>query len=87
MSAYESAVVYVPQRQISLQDGRSSPLKEAEEGEDEDEEPRDPQDASVDIVETLQRDLDSETEKACSTLRAILNANIGACYVKLVSQG
>jgi hypothetical protein len=30
--------------------------------------------------------VENESEKECARLRAVLNANIGACHVKLVSQ-
>lgn len=78
----------MPQRQNSLQDGLSpsEDAKETEEGKDADEPPRDPQVMSADLAETPRSDFNTETEEACTTLRAILNANIGACYVKLVSQ-
>ncbi len=43
-------------------------------------------DPVVDDLTKPQREyLDPETEKACETLRSVLNANIGACHVKLVS--
>ncbi|KXN89846.1 Tetratricopeptide repeat protein 1, partial [Leucoagaricus sp. SymC.cos] len=83
LSAYESAIAYVPQKQISLEDKRSDPPQELGDARERDVEgdtefPRDPP-----AADGSEDDLDPETEKACAKLRAILNANIGACYVRL----
>ncbi|KAJ3564376.1 hypothetical protein NP233_g8333 [Leucocoprinus birnbaumii] len=91
LSAYESAIAFVPQGQIALQDERSSPPPDTSEEVRETEaeaiiegEPiLDPQPLNVELTEELQEKLDPEIERTCTTLRAILNANIGACHVKL----
>lgn len=76
----------MPQRQISLEDKRSdSPEVPVEPHEVEVEEGEPPLTSTQEPTDVLQEKLEPETEKACTTLRAILNANIGACHVKLVS--
>ncbi|KAF7784479.1 hypothetical protein Agabi119p4_644 [Agaricus bisporus var. burnettii] len=78
LSAYESALVFLPKSTVTLDDNRSheSPPRT----EEEDEPTRHTEDPTP---KSTQENIDPEMEKKCANLRSILNANIGACYVKL----
>ena len=45
--------------------------------------PKDVEEPGIEIVSPAS--VENGSEKECARLRAILNANIGACHVKLVS--
>jgi hypothetical protein len=70
----------MPKAAITLDDTRSQ-----EPSQTEDDEPIQP--ATDSTPESTPENLDPETEKRCASLRSILNANVGACYVQLVSFG
>lgn len=82
LSAYESAIVFLPKRKIALGDARSDKSSEQNE---EGEPSQDTEVSASGLAESAEEVFDTETEKTCTTLRSILNANIGACHVKLVS--
>ena len=44
----------------------------------------DPEEPAIEIVSPASTE--NGSDKECARLRAVLNANIGACHVKLVSQ-
>ena len=46
--------------------------------------PKDAEEPGIEIVSPTS--VESGSDKECARLRAVLNANIGACHVKLVSQ-
>ncbi|KAF9454886.1 TPR-like protein [Macrolepiota fuliginosa MF-IS2] len=78
LSTYESAIGFLPKKKT--EDKRpDTPSREADVEEDV---PSQGAQASAGSAGSTQEDPDPETEKACSTLRSVLNANIGACHVK-----
>lgn len=46
--------------------------------------PKDVEEPGIEIVSPAS--IENGSDKECARLRAVLNANIGACHVKLVSQ-
>ena len=46
--------------------------------------PKDAEEPGIEIVSPAS--VENGSDKECARLRAVLNANIGACHVKLVSQ-
>ncbi|KAK0233433.1 hypothetical protein IW262DRAFT_1451969 [Armillaria fumosa] len=77
--AYQSGLDHLPKRRPkTISKSPEDPLSRL--GEDEDGETSDP----VESVPTPNNnEVDTETDKECVKVRAILNANIGACFVKM----
>ncbi|KAK0505879.1 hypothetical protein EDD18DRAFT_1372669 [Armillaria luteobubalina] len=79
--AYQSGLGHLPKRRRKKISGSPEDhLSRLDEDEDEDGETSDP----VEPVATPNNnEVETETDKECAKVRAILNANIGACFVKM----
>ncbi len=77
--AYQSGLGHLPKRRPkNISESPEDRLSHLDE--DEDEETTDP----VEPVVTPNNEMETETGKECAKVRAVLNANIGACFVKMV---
>ncbi|PPQ89610.1 hypothetical protein CVT25_012355 [Psilocybe cyanescens] len=78
--AYRSALNCLPKRSLSANE--VNPLPSEEDGEAGEKQNSDAPKAEEDVVD-ISSPAVSETDKEAARLRAVLNANIGACFVKL----
>jgi hypothetical protein len=89
LNAYRSALGRLPKRPLKEEDGKPLPGKGKgrDMGEGDGEEIKRPNaESGEDVKEEVIPEVEqSELEKKCAQVRAVVNANIGACHVKLVS--
>jgi hypothetical protein len=80
--AYQSGLGQLPKRQKKVSSGKGEVLGEVGGNREEQGEDRVVNEPAVADVQAVQAA--TEEEILCAKARAVLNANIGACYVKLV---